>query len=1063
MHWDDAHLEERTKEIGKAIFARVKAADGHSLAGWWQRHTMGWGMHDERVKAQLFRFVDVLPTLATPELIAGHLREYLIPVRDRLPGPAALVMNWLPTDGWTSRRVADAAKLAAESMARHFIAAADLEEAIQSVAKLRQHSLGFTVDLLGEAVLSRVEAERYRETYLRMIDGLADAAAEWTRNPLLDSDGNGRPVPRVNVSVKLSSLFSQFDPIDPHGTSSAVCERLRPILRLARRRGVFVNIDMEQYSYKDITLQIFRGILDESEFRDWPDVGIAIQAYLRDCGDDLARLADWAGRRGTPVWVRLVKGAYWDYETIVAAQNGWNIPVFAHKHETDANYEKQTAFLIEHHEQLRPAIGSHNIRSIARALALTEAHGLPPRSIEFQMLYGMADPVKSALVKMGHRVRVYAPVGELLPGMAYLVRRLLENTSNESFLRAGFLDHVPEERLLMNPALTSPPTVARPQDTSPAPQLPAFHNEPLTDFSRAAEREKMRAALDAVRSQFSAIAPARALSSSPGTPAFGSEAQARRGEGRGGGGVELPEDGPHSVPPQDYQGRGIETQTPPIAQSQFGNSHPLIIGGKTITRNETIESFDPSHRRTLVGRTARATADDARLAVTAATDAFPAWRDAGVKRRAELLMACARILRRRRFELSAWEIVETGKQWREADADVAEAIDYCSFYANEAVRLAEPQRRDVPGEENRTFYEPRGVAVVIAPWNFPLAILCGMTAAALATGNTVVMKPAEQSPIIGAKLMEVFIEAGLPAGVVNYLPGLGEEVGPALVNHPDVAVIAFTGSRAVGLQIQADAARVPAGQQHLKKVITEMGGKNALIIDEDADLDEAVHGVVASAFGYAGQKCSACSRAIVLASVHDAFLTRLVEATRSLKIGPAEDPSCSVGPVIEEDARRRILQAVEKGKSEARLVYCADVSALADEGWYVGPHIFADVPEGASIAQEEIFGPVLTVIKAANLDDALRIANGTPYALTGGIYSRSPANIEKARREFRVGNLYINRKITGALVDRQPFGGFKLSGGATKAGGSDYLLNFLLTRTITENTLRHGFAPAEAT
>jgi RHH-type proline utilization regulon transcriptional repressor/proline dehydrogenase/delta 1-pyrroline-5-carboxylate dehydrogenase len=992
----ETDIETRTQQIGRAIFARVAESNGHSLGGWWQRQMMDWGMRDEQVKAQLFRFVDVLPTLNDPHLVSGHLREYLVPVQKRLPGPASLLMDWLPTDGWAERSLAGAARLGARAMARHFIAASNLDEAIKRVAHLRSQSLGFTVDLLGEAVLSATEAERYQQSYLRIIEGLANAAGEWKADPLLDRDGDNRPLPSVNVSVKLSSLFSQFDPIDPDGNSFAVRERLRPILRLARRRGVFVNIDMEQYSFKDMTLQIFRDILEETEFRDWPDVGIAIQAYLRDCGDDLAALAEWVKRRGTPVWVRLVKGAYWDYETIIAAQNDWPVPVFSRKHETDANYEKQSAFLIEHHDLLRPALGSHNIRSIARALAVAEAQGLPPRSIEFQMLYGMADPVKQALVKTGQRVRVYTPVGELLPGMAYLVRRLLENTSNESFLRAGFLEHVPEERLLMNPAHATPSTIDSSRTTIGKTPLPVFRNEPLTDFSRVVARQHMRSALEAVR-------------------------------------------------------------------NQLGRSYPLVINGKQMSREKSIESFDPSHSRVLVGRTACATPDDAMVAVAAAKAAFASWRDAGVERRAELLVRSADILRRRRFELSAWEVYETGKQWREADADVAEAIDYCLFYAREARRLAEEQRRDMPGEENRTFYEPRGVAVIIAPWNFPLAILCGMTTAALATGNTAIMKPAEQSPVIAAKLMEVFIEAGLPDGVVNYLPGMGEEVGPVLVNHPDVAVIAFTGSRAVGLQIQAEAARTPAGQLHLKKVITEMGGKNAIIVDEDADLDEAVHGVVASAFGYAGQKCSACSRVIVVASVHDAFLQRLIEATRSLKIGPAEDPSCSVGPVIEEDARRRILATVEKGKTEAKLVYAADVGALANEGWYVGPQIFAEVPENSTLAQEEIFGPVLAVMRASTLEEALRIANGTAYALTGGIFSRSPGNIDRARREFRVGNLYINRKITGALVDRQPFGGFKLSGGGTKAGGSDYMFNFLLTRTITENTLRHGFAPGEET
>jgi len=359
------------------------------------------------------------------------------------------------------------------------------------------------------------------------------------------------------------------------------------------------------------------------------------------------------------------------------------------------------------------------------------------------------------------------------------------------------------------------------------------------------------------------------------------------------------------------------------------------------------------------------------------------------------------------------------------------------------------------------------VVAVIAPWNFPLAILTGMTAAALATGNTVIMKPAEQSPVMAAKLMEIFQELELPPGVLNYLPGVGEVVGAALVEHPDVAVIAFTGSRQVGLTIHARAAAVSAaptphgqvGVREIKRVIAELGGKNAIIVDDDADLDEAVLGVVKSAFGYQGQKCSACSRCIVLASVYEPFLQRLVAATRSLKIGPAEDPGSRLGPVIDREAYERIGRYLEIGRSEGREVLAMDVGALADEGYYVGPHIFADVLPTARLAQEEIFGPVLAVLKAATFDEALAIANGTDYALTGGVFSRSPQHLARARQELQVGNLYLNRPITGALVARQPFGGFRMSGIGSKAGGPDYLLQFVMPRTVTENTLRRGFAP----
>jgi RHH-type proline utilization regulon transcriptional repressor/proline dehydrogenase/delta 1-pyrroline-5-carboxylate dehydrogenase len=494
-------------------------------------------------------------------------------------------------------------------------------------------------------------------------------------------------------------------------------------------------------------------------------------------------------------------------------------------------------------------------------------------------------------------------------------------------------------------------------------------------------------------------------------------------------------------------------------QSQLGSTFAPVIDNKPIPTAEFIDSINPSHKRQVVGRCGKASPKQARDALAAAARAFPAWRDTPPERRAQYLRDAAAVLRRRRFELAAWEVYECAKGWREADADLAEAIDFCDFYAHDMLRLAQPRVRNVPGEDNSYFYEPRGVAVVIAPWNFPLAILTGMTTAALVAGNTVVMKPAEQSSVVAAKLMEVFQEVGLPAGILNYLPGIGEEVGPVLVQSPTTALVAFTGSLKVGLLINRQAAETPPGQPHVKRVIAEMGGKNAIIVDDDADMDEAVTGVIDSAFGYVGQKCSACSRILVPESRYDGFLTRLVEAARSLAVGPAEDPAFKVGPVIDEDAYKRLLAAIEKGKQEARLAYAGDLGALADEGYYVAPHIFADVPAKSSLAQDEFFGPVLAVLKVRDLDEALHVANDVAYALTGGLYSRSPANIARVKREFRVGNLYINRKITGALVDRQPFGGFKLSGIGSKAGGPDYLLQFLLPRTITENTLRRGFAP----
>jgi RHH-type proline utilization regulon transcriptional repressor/proline dehydrogenase/delta 1-pyrroline-5-carboxylate dehydrogenase len=495
-------------------------------------------------------------------------------------------------------------------------------------------------------------------------------------------------------------------------------------------------------------------------------------------------------------------------------------------------------------------------------------------------------------------------------------------------------------------------------------------------------------------------------------------------------------------------------------EGQLGRKYPLVIGGKRVETPQWITSVNPSRTSQVIGLAARATVDHAKSAVGAAKAAFETWRETEPEARAAYLLKIADRVRARHFEFCAWVTQESGKNWREADAEVGECIDFLVYYAREMARISRWDRREIPGEDNWYIYEPRGVTVVIAPWNFPLAIITGMAAAAFVAGNTVILKPAEQTPCIAAKIQELFDEVGVPPGVMNYLPGDGEEIGPTLVQHPDVAVIAFTGSVAVGTLINAQAAQTPAGQNHVKRVIAEMGGKNATIIDSDADLDEAVRGVVDGAFGYAGQKCSACSRAVVHEKVYDAFVHRLVEATKSLRILPADDPACNVGPLIDEDSRKRVLNYIEKGKGEAKLIYAGDPGPLKEQGTFVAPHIFDDVRPDAVIAQEEIFGPVLAVIRAKDFDDALKIANGVNYALTGAVYSRSPANIDRAKRHFRVGNLYINRKCTGAFVCRQPFGGFKLSGIGSKAGGPDYLYQFMVPRTITENTMRRGFAPS---
>ncbi len=982
-------IEQQTKIIGREIFSRLKAESPSVFHfAWWDEKILDWCMRDEMLKVQMFRFIDVLPMLKTGEQVARHLQEYFLDHAEIFPIAVQWGLNFASHRSAAARAVALAVRRNASRMAQRFIAGATAAEALTAIRKLRRQSLAFTLDLLGEATLSEEEAAAYQQYYLDLLTSLATAARSWEPIELIDTDQAG-PIPRVNVSLKLTALYSQFDAIDPERSAARVKERLRPLFRTAKEVGAFVTVDMEQYRYKDLTLRVFKEILEENEFRTWPQASIVLQAYLRETEQDLRDLLTWVKTRGTPIGVRLVRGAYWDYETVIARQRHWPAPVFARKWETDSNFERLVTILLEQYQWLRPAIATHNVRSIAYALAASQRLDLPERTLELQMLYGMGDAIKAVLVQLGQRLRVYAPFGELIPGMGYLVRRLLENTSNDSFLRHSFVEHVAVDALLQSPEEERLHDFGASADDRSLNDA-AFHNEPELDFAQEENRRHFSDALASVR-------------------------------------------------------------------QQLGRTYPLVVNGEEIFPNSEIVSRNPSHPDEIVGRVARAGIAEAEQSVTTAWQMLPDWRATPAAERADFLFRAAAAMRDRRAELAAWEVIEAGKPWREADADVCEAIDYLMYYGREMLRLA-PARQldDLPGEVNAYLYQPRGVVVVIAPWNFPLAILTGMTAAALVAGNTVIMKPAEQTSVTAAKLMEILRRVGLPAGVLAYLPGLGEEVGEYLVAHPRTNLIAFTGSLAVGLRINALAAQTVAGQRGIKKVIAELGGKNAIIVDDDADLDEAVIGTVASAFSYAGQKCSACSRVIVLEQVYDLFLRRLVEATRTLHLGPAEDPGTFVPPLIDDEARQKVRHYLTVAQSEGRVVLQMEEPA---EGYFVGPVIVADVSPQAVIAQEEIFGPVLTVLKARNFDEAVEMALGTPSALTGGLYSRSPAHLERARQDLRVGNLYINRKITGALVGRQPFGGLGLSGIGSKAGGPDYLLQFLEPRTVTENTLRRGFAP----
>ena len=945
----------------------------------WYRKVMDWSMKNPHFKVQMFRFVDVLPYLQSSAEVARHLKEYFSESGDDLPS----VFNFgLGLGSMAPGLMAGAVRKNVTAMAKMFITGETPADALPALVKARAQKIAFTADLLGEAALSEKEAAEYLKRYRDLITMLADAAVDWETIPQIDRDERGE-IPKVNVSVKVTALYSQIDESAWDESLTVAKSRVRELFRVAQARGVFVNLDQEQFAHRDFILRVFEDVVTEPEFAAYPHFGIVVQAYLTDAAADVARLVRVAKRRGTPFTIRLVKGAYWDFETVSAKQRGWPVPVFLRKTETDASFETCARALIDAYPHVRLAVGSHNVRSIAAAVTYARARGLAPAALELQMLFGMADVIKRTMVNEGYRLREYATIGELIPGMAYLVRRLLENTSNESFLRSKFADGASNEKLLRDPGAAPPPALPSAAVTTD------FANVPLLDFAIPDVRNAMTDAL----------------------------AQWRK---------------------------------------RLGRTYPAVIGGRAVDTDRHLTRVNPAREAEVLGHVAACGPAEADLAVTAARDGGPAWARTSIEARAGLLERLADLMVERRFELAALQTLEVGKPWREADGDVAEAIDFCRYYARDARQLSTPRPIDrVPGESSFYAYRPRGVTVVIAPWNFPLAILTGMVAAAVVTGNTVVMKPAEQSSIIASELMRLLTEAGCPPGVVNFVPGLGEEVGDHLVAHRDVATICFTGSRAVGVHIMKRAAELRPGQTHLKRVSAELGGKNAIIIDSDADLDEAVTGVLHSAFGFAGQKCSACSRAIVLEPLYERFLSRLIEATRSVTVGDPSSPRTLIGPVVDAEARDRLQAAIQAAGTPAFR------GEAVSGGFFVPPTIFRDVDPRSDLAQEELFGPVLAVIKAADIDQALAIANDTPYALTGGLYSRSPATIERVSREFEVGNLYVNRGITGALVDRHPFGGFKLSGLGAKTGGPDYLRQFTEPRVVTENTMRRGFVPTD--
>ncbi len=1004
----DVHaIGTRCRALGIELFERAHANEPKMWhRAWWDRKLLEYFSSHPKLQTQLFRFIEALPNMRDDADIADHFKQYLQQDGLELPLPFQLATAFKRSDSVIGRVLGANIRNGSFLMAKAFMTGTNTSEAIAHAQMLRRRSMTFTLDVLGEATIGDQQADAAASTYLELIESLGRAAQTWTNTPLLDATDDG-PMPRANISVKLTALDPVFDPVDPQRAYDVVRSRLGPLFLRARELGVFVNVDMEAFRYRDMTFWIFKRLLSEPEFRGWGDVGIVVQAYLRDARDDLLQLLDWVKDRGTGIGIRLVKGAYWDTETTSAIRNGTTIPVWTQKWQSDACYEELTKIMLQHAHLIRPAFASHNVRSLAHAMAVAEVLGLTPRQYELQMLAGMGEPLKAAIGEMGRCLRVYCPYGELIKGMAYLIRRLLENTSNDSFLKNRFGDRNAYASLLAAPAKVSAELRIE--------SLPSRHYEdPFEDCLMIAS---------SVGLEFTNAAPL----------GFSNDANRQR------------------------VGRAMAD-----LRGHVGKDRLLKVGKDAVATGAWLTSSDPAFPDETVARVASADTACADRVVAEASKAMPNWRNQPANVRVDVLRRTAKLLEERRFEFIAQLVREIGKNPIQADAEVVEAIDYFNYHAALLERLGQrPRRRDVPGEENVLVYEPCGVCLLIGPWDFPLAMLSAMVSASIAMGNAAIVKPSSKAPVVAAMLMELFAESRLPDGVVNYMPAIGEDVGQYLVEHPNVHLVAFCGSSQNAVKVAEAAARVRPGQRHFKRTIIDAGGQNAIIVDHDVDVDEAVMGVLESAFAFGGQKCTACSRVIVLADVYEEFCRKLAGAAEQLEVGDPADVGNPIGPVIDGPTQLRLRALISRQKEKYPVLFETDAGRIPVNGYYVAPVIFKDVDPESEMAMEEVFGPVLAVMKANDFDHAIELANGSPYALTGGIYSRSPAHIALARENFRVGNLYINRKITGSQVDVQPYGGRQLSGDGARLGSLDYLLQYCRPRTISENTLRQGLTKSK--
>ncbi len=976
--WPNREVHERCLAIGHDLFERSKRSK--SNRGVFQDQLMKFAMSNDTFRAQLFRFIDLYPRLQSDDDVYEILRAYL-----KDASTPSVLTQALKAGGLAKGLVNRVVRESILNMATTFIVGETIEDAQKGILRAAQKGWLNSIDLLGEKALSPHEAKHYRDEYLAVIASLAHSRSH--RKKDLEASQRHRKhtfgVPNDNVSIKLSSLYAPMNSIAFDEVRREMFERLKPLLDAAAKNEVTLNFDMEHEATKELTIALFKDALQYSSGH----LSIAIQAYLKSIDDDIADLVQWVQTHKKLVTVRIIKGAYWDAESLEAKAKGWPSPCWENKHESDAAFERALKSLFEAAPREKKdsgilvAAGTHNLRSIAMAIALRDEMGLHRDTLEFQMLYGMADEFKEALSSSAERVREYMPVGDMIVGMSYLVRRLLENTSNQGWLlsREKEDDH---DKLFESPHLES-------------------ESEPPSERNQKRLEESYR------------------------------------NRNHGIGDFELNDF--HNVSPFDF------------SKSRVRNKMR-----KTLAK---IESVRP--------KTSTTHADEEGVQVALAKfskSAKSRFNHSWIQERAACLMRVAAAFEENKMFWCALLIKKGDKTWRDADGEVCEAIDFCRYYARQALALSwQHKLTSSKSESHHLLLRPIGNFAAIAPWNFPLAILCGISLGPWVCGNNLLLKPAEQRTQIAAHFMDCLRECGVDESSFVFVPGSGEKVGRALVESPDIHGVTFTGSLEVGLSIMRSSHEQAQKHGFFKKLVVELGGKNAMYIDRTADLDEAIPAIIASAFGYAGQKCSACSRLYIDDTIFDVCLERLRESMHAWRVGDPIDPSIDMGPLVDAKAREKFMRYRKAAYNEGKVIFEGQLSEglLSSPRAYVAPLIAVFEDENSKCIQDEIFGPLLSVIRVKDYDDAKSRIHASKYQLTAGIFSRDPRQLEDASHSFLAGNLYINRSITGAEVHKNPFGGHGLSGVGYKAGGPHYLKQFVKEHSITENMMRQGFSPDE--